>query len=74
MEALRTTSGEDFDRTFLANQVTMHQQSLKLLDEMADSADDFSLHVYLEQARPELLIHLTEAQYLQRQLVALDRE
>jgi putative membrane protein len=70
MEALRTTSGEDFDRAFLAHQVTMHQQSLKLLDEMADSADDFSLHVYLEQARPELLIHLTEAQYLQRQLVA----
>jgi len=67
-------SGEDFDRAFLADQVTMHQQTLKLLDEMSDSADDFSLHVYLEQARPELLIHLTEAQYLQRQLVALDRE
>ena len=70
MEALRTKSGEDFDRAFLAHEVTMHQQTLKLLDEVADSADDFSLHVYLEQARPEFLIHLTEAQYLQRQFVA----
>lgn len=70
IEALHTKSGEDFDRTFIAHQVTMHQQTLKLLDDMADSADDFSLQLYLDQTRPELLIHLTEAQYLQRQLMA----
>ena len=70
METLRRKSGEDFDRAVIAYQVTMHQQTLKLLDDMADSTNDLSLQVYLKQARPELLIHLTKAQRLQRQLVA----
>ena len=69
--ALRTKSGEDFDRAFLAHQVIMHQETLKLLDDMAHSTDDITLQVYLEHARPELLIHLSTAQRLQRQLAAL---
>jgi predicted outer membrane protein len=68
IEALRPKSGEDFDRAFITHQVTMHQQALKLLDDMADSTNDLNLQVYIKQARPELLFHLTEAQRLQRQL------
>ena len=70
IEVLRTKSGEDFDRAFVAHQVTMHQYSLKLVDDLADSADDWDLQVHLEQTRPDLLFHLATAQRLQHQMVA----
>jgi len=70
IEALRTKSGEDFDRAVIVHQVTKHQQTLELLDDMAASTDDLRLQVYLEHARLAHLIHLTEAQRLQRQLLA----
>ena len=70
MEALRTKSGEDFDRAFVTNQVAMHQQALKLVDDLADSADDLRLQVYFKQTRPDLQFHLASAQRLKRQWVA----
>ena len=70
MEELRKMSREDFDRAYIAYQVTMHQQALKLVEDTADSADDVRLQYHLGQARPDLQSHLAMAQDLQRQLVA----
>jgi putative membrane protein len=70
MEELHKMSGKDFDRAYIAYQVTMHQQALKLVEDTADSADDPRLQYLLRQARPDLQSHLAMAQDLQRQLVA----
>ena len=70
MEQLRKKSGQDFDRAYMAYQVEMHQQALKLVEDTADSSDDSRLKQHLIQERPELQSHLSAAQNLQRQLVA----
>ena len=70
MNELRNKSGQDFDRSYMAYQVTMHEEALRLVEQTADSADDSRLKQHLIQARPDLQSHLTAAKNLQRQLVA----
>lgn len=66
MEVLRDNVGPkfDFDKVYLAYQVTMHQQALNLVRETADSVNDPQFQQFLHNAVPDLQSHLAAAQSL----------
>jgi putative membrane protein len=68
MDELRKLSGRDFDRAYIAYQVTMHQEAIKLVKKTAASTENSALKQHLTLATPDLEGHLTEAQTIQRQL------
>lgn len=58
MEELRTKSGSDFDKAYMAYQVKMHEQAVDLVNDVAHSADNQSLQLHLREATPDLQNHL----------------
>jgi len=73
MEELQKLSGRDFDRAYIAYQITMHEQAIKLVKKTAGSTDKPQLKEHLTLATPDLEGHLTEAQAIQRQLGGQER-
>ncbi|MDF2460022.1 MAG: exported protein of unknown function [Nitrospira sp.] len=70
MEELHKKSGQDFDRAYVDYQVAMHEQAVKLVEDMANSVDDTRLKQHVIKTRPDLITHLSAARQLQRQIVA----
>jgi putative membrane protein len=61
MEELRKQSGQDFDRAYIDDQVAMHAQAVKLVEDTATSVDDTRLKQHLIKTRPDLITHLSAA-------------
>jgi putative membrane protein len=68
VDELRKLSGRDFDRAYIAYQVTMHEEAVNLVKKTASSTENPALKQHLTLATPDLESHLTEAQAIQRQL------
>lgn len=67
MEELRNKSGSDFDKAYIEYQVKMHEQSVDLVKNAADSVDNPNLKLHLRQTVPDLQNHLASAQSVERQ-------
>lgn len=67
---LQKKSGRDFDEAYIKDQIMMHEQLLKLVQDTEDSMDDPDLRQHLRYTRPTLLSHLSAARAAERQLVA----
>jgi len=67
---LQKKSGRDFDEAYIKDQIMMHEQLIKLLQDTEDSMDDPDLRQHLRYTRPTLLSHLSAARAAERQLVA----
>jgi putative membrane protein len=67
---LRRKSGRDFDEAYIKDQIMMHEQLIKLVQDTEDSMDDPDLRQHLRYTRPTLLSHLSAARAAERQLVA----
>ena len=70
MELLKSKSGEQFDRTYIEHEITMHQNVIRLVEEATQTADNPQLRTLLQQARPALEGHLEQAQNIKRALIA----
>lgn len=69
MSDLKKKKGSDFDRSYIEQQVTMHQQLLNELDQtLIPSAQNDSLKTFLQSTRDHIQEHLTKAQSLQANL------
>jgi putative membrane protein len=67
---LRKKSGRDFDEAYIKDQIMIHEQMLKLLQDTEDSMDHPDLRQHLRYTRPDLLSHLSAARAVERQLTA----
>ncbi|HEY8508689.1 MAG TPA: DUF4142 domain-containing protein [Steroidobacteraceae bacterium] len=65
LERLKKLSGAEFDRAYLANEVTYHQTVLDALDKtLIPSADNAELKALLVKVRPAFVAHLEHARQL----------
>lgn len=68
-QTLRGKSGAEFDRAYIASEVTYHEQLLGAIDTvLLPSAQNAELKALLEQTRPAVEAHLKHAQDLQASL------
>ena len=66
---LQAMSGAEFDRAYIANEVTYHQGLLDAIDNtLIPSAQNAELKALLQQTRPAVVAHLKHAQELQASL------
>ena len=70
METLGAKSGSDFDKAYIAYQVTMHEQAVDLVGDVIGSVENQDLKLYLRQTKPDLQNHLVSSQSIERQVVA----
>jgi putative membrane protein len=69
LNRLKDKTGEEFDKTYIKDQVMMHKLSLETLEHsLIPSAKDIKLKAALEKARENVAQHLKHAQTLERQL------
>jgi putative membrane protein len=69
LNALNTDSSKDFDKTYVAAQVTEHQKVLDTInDKLLPNAKDAALKAYLEDIKPTVEQHLKQAKQLQESL------
>jgi len=69
MKALQTTpKGPDFDRTYIDNEVTIHQAVLDLANQARVSTQTAELRSLIERAIPVIRKHLDQAMALQKKL------
>jgi len=66
LQQLQGVSGAEFDRLFLSQQVTMHQQAVDLFSNYSRSGDNPQLKQWAAQTLPHLQEHLRMAQQLQQ--------
>jgi len=70
-QGLTSQSGADFDRSYIANEVALHDQVLNLIDStLIPSADNAELKTLLEETRPAVQAHLQHARQIQEQLAS----
>jgi putative membrane protein len=65
---LRKRSGDDFDRTYLGQQVAAHQETLHLLEWQLAAGQDDALKDFAKENIPVVLEHLRMALSLQQQI------
>src|SRR3954453_6139739 len=69
MKALQTTAkGADFDRTYIENEVTVHQAVLDLANQARVSTQTPQLKELIEKAIPVIRKHLEQAEGIQKKL------
>ena len=69
MKALQTTAkGAEFDRTYIDNEVTIHQAVLDLANQARVTTQTPQLRDLIEKAAPVIRKHLDQAMALQKQL------
>jgi putative membrane protein len=69
MKALQSTpKGADFDRTYIDNEVTIHQAVLDLANQARVTTQTPQLRDLIEKAIPVIRKHLDQAQAIQKQL------
>jgi len=66
LDALNSGSGTDFDKTYIAAQITGHQKVLDIINEkLLPNVKDERLKAYLEELKPKVEQHLKQAKQLQ---------
>ena len=69
MKALQSTpKGAEFDRTYIDNEVTIHQAVLDLANQARVTTQTPQLRALIEQAIPVIRKHLEQAQGIQKQI------
>ncbi|CAA9304652.1 MAG: hypothetical protein AVDCRST_MAG68-728 [uncultured Gemmatimonadetes bacterium] len=69
VSALQGLNGAEFDRAYVANEVTYHQAVLDALDQtLIPGAQNAELKTLLQQSRPAFVAHLEHARQLQASL------
>ena len=69
MKALQSTpKGADFDRTYIDNEVTIHQAVLDFANQARVTTQTAQLRALIEKAIPVIRKHLDQAQAIQKQL------
>ncbi|HEY9016625.1 MAG TPA: DUF4142 domain-containing protein, partial [Gemmatimonadales bacterium] len=68
MKALQTAKGAEFDRTYIDNEVTIHQAVLDLANQARVTTQTPQLRDLIEKAIPVIRKHLDQATALQKQL------
>jgi putative membrane protein len=69
LNALNTDTSKDFDKTYVAAQVTGHQKVLDTInDKLLPNVKDAALKAYLEEIKPTVEQHLKQAKQLQESL------
>jgi len=69
LNALNTDPGKDFDKTYVATQVSGHQKVLDAInDKLLPNVKDEHLKAYLEEIKPTVEQHLKQAKQLQQAL------
>jgi putative membrane protein len=63
-----TPKGAQFDRTYIDQEITMHQQVIDLAEQSHHSAQHAEIKQLIEQARPVLQKHLARAKEIQGKL------
>ena len=66
LQQLQDVNGAEFDRLFLTQQVTMHQQAVELFTSYGRTGDNPQLRQWAAQTLPHLQEHLRMAQQLQQ--------
>jgi putative membrane protein len=69
INALSKLSGQSFDKAYLANQVTDHQQVVALLNQEVAKGQNPGLVSFAKEALPIIQAHLQEAQILSSDLI-----
>ena len=64
---LQTKSGRDFDEAYIKDQIMLHEQMIKLLEDTERTMDQPDLRQHLRHSRPDLLSHLSAARAVARQ-------
>jgi putative membrane protein len=64
--ALRTKSGEDFDKAYMQNMVEDHQKDVQETAELAKSVDDPQLKSAIEKAHGKIQEHLAMAKRIEK--------
>jgi putative membrane protein len=65
IDNLKAASDADFDKVFLAQQVTAHEESLTLHRGYADNGDEAGLKGHAAKVAPKIQAHLDQARKLQ---------
>ena len=66
---LQTQSGAEFDRSYIANEVALHEQVLNQIDQqLIPQSDNADLRRLLQETRPAVEAHLMHARQIQTQL------
>ena len=69
MTALKAApKGEQFDRTYIEQEITMHKSVLDLANQAHGAAQNAELKTLIEKARPVIEKHLARAQEIQQKL------
>lgn len=68
MEQLRTKSGSDFDKTYMAYEVKMHEHAVALVRKTKDSVANQEIQEELRNVRPHLQNHLAAAEYIEHEI------
>ncbi|MBB3102284.1 DUF4142 domain-containing protein [Azomonas macrocytogenes] len=61
---LKWRDGENFDKAYVNNQISIHEQSIKLYDEYLRDGENAAVKQYVKSTLPTLEMHLKEAQEL----------
>lgn len=64
---LQNKSGRDFDEAYIKDQIMLHEQMIKLLEDTETTMDEPDLRQHLRYRRPDLLSHLSAARAVARQ-------
>lgn len=62
LQAVEAAEGEEFDATYVENQTTGHETTVKLFETYAQSGDDEALVTFAKDTLPTLQAHLEMAQ------------
>jgi putative membrane protein len=68
MKALQTAKGAEFDRTYIDNEVTIHQAVLDVANQARVTTQTPQLRDLIQKAIPVIQKHLDQAQSIQKQL------
>jgi len=67
LNALEAATGKDFDRVYIASQVTGHQKVLDTInDKLLPNVKEPNLKAYLDEIKPKVEQHLQQAKQLQQ--------
>jgi putative membrane protein len=70
LDNLRAAGPNDFDKTYIDQQVAAHQETLTLLNGYAQNGDDAGLKQLAAKATPKVQAHLDKGQAIQSKLAA----
>lgn len=70
LDNLNAASAADFDKTYIDQQVSAHEETLTLLNGYAENGDNADLKAMAAKAAPKVQAHLDRAKSLQSQLGA----